>query len=141
LLKLLIATDGSENALRAVGHVAALARRGVAIHAVLCNVQPPVMSGEVGVVAPIEIAERSRTLAAAAAFAAASRVLAEAGVEATRHEASGDAAPEILAAALAHGCDAIVMGHRGLGKLATLVAGSVSSQVVRKSPVPVTLVK
>ena len=141
MLKLLIATDGSENALRAVRHVASLVRRGVAIHAVLCNVQPPVMSGEVGVVAPIEIAERSRTHAAAAAFAAASRLLAEAGVEVTRHEASGDAAPEILAAALAHGCDAIVMGHRGLGKLATLVAGSVSSQVVRKSPVPVTLVK
>lgn len=141
MLKLLIATDGSENALRAVRHVAALARRGVAVGAVLCNVQPPVMSGEVGVVAPIEIAERSRTLAAAAAFAAAAGVLREAGIEPVIHEADGDAARQIIAAAAQHGCDGIVMGHRGLSKIVALVAGSVSSQVVRRSPLPVTLVK
>ena len=141
MLKVLIATDGSDNAMRAVRHVAALANRGITIEAVLCNVQPPVMSGEVGVVAPIEVAERRRTLAAAAAFMSACAVLAEAGVAVHRHEATGDAAEEIIAAALEHRCDTIVMGRRGLGAIASLVGGSVSSQVMRRSPLPVTLVK
>lgn len=139
-LKLLVATDGSENALRAVRHVTDLARRGVAVHAVLCNVQLPVMSGEVGVIAPIEIAERQRTLAAGAAIASAARLLENAGVEVSTHEATGVAADEIVAAAEAHGCDGIVMGSRGHGALASLLLGSVSSQVARKAFVPVTLV-
>ncbi|MGZ5097339.1 MAG: universal stress protein [Usitatibacter sp.] len=140
MLKLLIATDGSENARRAVQHVVALARRGIAIEAVLCNVQPPVMSGEVGAIAPMEIAECRRTLAAAAAFAAATGPLEDAGVRVGVHEATGNAAEEIAAAADALKCDAIVMGRRGLGSLASLVMGSVSSQVVRRAGVPVTLV-
>lgn len=140
MLKLLIATDGSENARRAVQHVVALARRGIAIEAVLCNVQPPVMSGEVGAIAPMEIAERRRTLAAAAAFAAATGSLEDAGVRVVVHEATGNAAEEIAASADALKCDAIVMGRRGLGSLASLVMGSVSSQVVRRAGVPVTLV-
>ncbi|HET7731504.1 MAG TPA: universal stress protein [Usitatibacter sp.] len=141
MLKLLVATDGSDNAMRAVQHVAALARRGIAVHAVLCNVQPPVMSGEVGAVAPMEIAEARRTRAAEAAFAAGTAVLEAAGVEVTLHEAEGDAAREILSAAATHRCDGIVVGRRGMGAVASLVAGSVSSQVIRRSTLPVTLVK
>jgi nucleotide-binding universal stress UspA family protein len=140
MLRLLVATDGSEDAARAARHVADLARHGMAIEVVLCNVQPPVMSGEVGAVAPLEIAERRRTLAARAAFDSSRRILEDSGVTITEHEESGDAAHEILAAATALHCDLIVVGRRGLGKLASLVAGSVSSQVLRKSPLPVTLV-
>lgn len=141
MLKLLVATDGSENALRAVRHVADLARRGVAIQVVLFNAQPPVMAWEVGAIAPVEIAERRRTLAAAAAFAGARALLEPAGIAIVEHEAKGDPAHEIVTAAEAHDCDGIVMGRRGFGTLASLVLGSVSSQVARRSRIPVTLVK
>jgi nucleotide-binding universal stress UspA family protein len=141
MLKLLIATDGSDDALRAVRHVADLAAHRVTVEAVVCNVQTPVMAGEIGPVASVEIAERRRTLAATSAFAAALAVLREAGIHAVAHEATGDPAKEIVAAADAYACDGIVMGRRGLGRFASLVGSSVSSEVVRKAHVPVTLVK
>ena len=141
MLKLLVPTDGSENALRAARYVAELARHGLAVEVVLLNVQRPVMSGEVGQVAPIEIAEDKRALAAGAAVAAARAPLEAAKVPVTVHEAIGRAAEEIAAAAEALGCDGIVMGRRGLGAIASLVLGSVSGHVVRLAHVPVTLVK
>ncbi len=141
MLKLLVPVDGSSNALRAVEHVALLARRGVPVEAVLLNVQRPVMSGEVGAVAPIEIIEDQRALAAGAAVARARAVLDPAHVPAIVHEAIGNPAQEIAAAAKALGCDGIVMGRRGMGTLRRLLLGSVSAQVVRLAEVPVTLVK
>ena len=141
MLKLLVPTDGSENALRAVRHVADLAGRGVALEVVLLNVQRPVMSGEVGQVAPIEIAEDKRAAAAGSAIAKARALLDAAKLPVTVHEAIGAAAEEIARAADELGCDGIVMGHRGLGTLRSLVMGSVSEHVVRLAKVPVTLVK
>lgn len=141
MLKLLVPTDGSENALRAVRHVAALAGRSVPVQVALLNVQRPVMSGEVGAVAPIEIAEDQRAIAAGTAVGKARAALDAAGIPYTVHEAIGSAAEEIARAADALGCDGIVMGHRGLGTLASLVMGSVSEHVVRLARVPVTLVK
>lgn len=139
-LKLLIATDGSHNALRAVQYAAGLARRGVPLEVALLNVQPPVMSGEVGVVAPIEIAERKRTLAAGHVMEVAREALDAAGVAVTVHETEGDPAEEIARMASELACDGIVVGRRGLGALASLVLGSVSAHVVRLAKVPVTLV-
>lgn len=141
MLKLLVPTDGSDNALRAVRHVVALAERGVKAEVVLLNVQPPVMSGEVGQVAPIEIAEDKRAMAAGSAVAKARAALDAGGVPVTVHEAIGTAAKEIAAAAERYQCDGIVMGRRGLGTLASLLMGSVSEQVLRLARVPVTLVK
>lgn len=141
MLKLLIATDGSENSLRAVRHVAKLAGQGIAIEAILCNVQPPVLVGEVGAVAPIEIAKLKRTLAMAAAIDAARGPLEAANVRVSVQEMEGDAAEEIAGCANSLRCDGIVMGRRGLGALASLVLGSVSTKVLRLSQVPVTLVK
>lgn len=141
MLKLLVPTDGSENALRAVRYVAGLAVRGVPVEAVLLNVQRPVMSGEVGAVAPIEIAEDIRAAAAGTAVGKARAVLDAAKVPVAVHEAIGSAAEEIARAAETLGCDGIAMGHRGLGTLASLVMGSVSEHVVRLARVPVTLIK
>ena len=141
MLKLLVPTDGSENALRAASYVADLARRGVAIEVVLLNVQRPVMSGEVGQVAPIEIAEDKRALAAGSAVAKARTVLEARKIPVTVHEAIGNAAEETARAAEELGCDGIVLGHRGLGMLKSLVMGSVSEHVLRLAKVPVTLVK
>lgn len=141
MLKLLVAVDGSVNALRAVAHVRHLAARGVGVHVVLCNVQAPVMSGEVGLIAPMEVAELQRAEAAASTLSAAAGALGEAVAAHEAHTASGDPAEEIVRAAAAHRCDGIVMGWRGRGAAASLVLGSVSSRIVATAPVPVTLVQ
>jgi len=38
-------------------------------------------------------------------------------------------------------CDAIIMGTRGMGSLANLVIGSVTTKVIHLVEVPVTLIK
>ena len=91
MLRMLIATDGSDNAARAVRHVVELAERGVPVEAVLLNVQPPVLSGEVSNVAPIEIAERKRTVAAETATAAGRAPLEAAGIPVTVRDARSPA--------------------------------------------------
>ena len=53
----------------------------------------------------------------------------------------GSAATEIIAYAVEHDCDAIVMGTRGMSAIGSLVMGSVAQKVVHLAPVPVTLVK
>ena len=68
-------------------------------------------------------------------------MLEPANVPATMHEAIGNAAKEIDAAAEALRCDGIGMGHRSMGMLKSLVMGSVSEHMVRLASVPVTLVK
>jgi len=141
MLKLLIAVDGSENALRAVRHVIDLARRGVRIEAAVINVQPPVMSGEVGTIAPAKVTEEAHAVAAAKALGTAHALFGEAGVPVVLRTATGDPAEAIVAAASELGCDGIVMGRRGLGPLASLALGSVSSKVIRLAHLPVTLVR
>ena len=40
-----------------------------------------------------------------------------------------------------YGCDAVIMGARGMGSLRQALLGSVSQALVHDSPVPVTLVR
>ena len=64
-----------------------------------------------------------------------------AGRRVTLHVRVGTAASEIADCAAEQGCDAIVMGSRGLGAVGGLVLGSVAHKVAHLAPVPVTLVK
>jgi nucleotide-binding universal stress UspA family protein len=54
---------------------------------------------------------------------------------------TGRAANEIVTYATDHDIDAIVMGSHGRDGAARLLLGSVSETVVRRSPVPVTVVR
>ena len=53
----------------------------------------------------------------------------------------GDPADVIIAQAAALGADLIVMGSRGMGPIQGLLLGSVSEEVVRRAPCPVTVVR
>ena len=122
MMKLLVGVDGSDHAMRAVRYVGELGRRGLTLEAVLCHVRPPgATDGE-------------------AALASAQAALDGSGVKATPHHATGEPASELARVAEAWDCDAIVVGHRGLGRMAGALFGSVSSAVSRRAEVPVIVV-
>lgn len=58
-----------------------------------------------------------------------------------REIAIGSAATALIEVAERYGCDAIVMGARGMGALRSSLLGSVSQVVLHASKVPVTIVK
>ena len=73
-------------------------------------------------------------------------VLAEAlfdaaGVAYQREIGSGEPAPALIEMAERHGCDAIILGARGLGALRSALMGSVSQGILHASRLPVTVVK
>ena len=55
--------------------------------------------------------------------------------------AKGNIVEEILAETQARGCDLIVMGYHGRGKLGEAVVGSTTRRVLRRSKIPVLLVR
>ena len=57
------------------------------------------------------------------------------------HVCEGDPGEEILRVCRKAGCDVIIMGTRGLGRLKSLLLGSVSRDVLKGATVPVILVR
>jgi nucleotide-binding universal stress UspA family protein len=70
-------------------------------------------------------------------LASLSPPLAEAGLTVRRHPVRGRAADAILATAGAEGIDLIVTGSRGRGRIATMLLGSVASEVATHATCPV----
>jgi nucleotide-binding universal stress UspA family protein len=142
MLKILIATDGSDHAKRAIDAVAALARNGCALQAALVHVRElPVIYGEVPVM-NYEALEKVQIEHQNDLLGAAERHAAEAGLSlAPSRRALGFASEAIVREAQAYGADQIVMGTRGAGAMRSLFIGSVAQRVVHQATVPVTLVK
>jgi nucleotide-binding universal stress UspA family protein len=136
--KILIATDGSQPANEALEVAIDLAKEtGASLH--VLSVRPPRIAGRGGAGAPILEVEELHG-AEHIAHVAAERARA-AGVEATPHAAHGDVVECIATAATAIGAELLVVGSRGLSSLSGAVLGSVSHALVRRSPVPVTIVR
>jgi nucleotide-binding universal stress UspA family protein len=142
MLKVLIATDGSEHAMRAIDTVAGWARNGCAVQAALVHVREmPVIFGEVPVM-NYEVLEKAQVEHQNEVLQAAERHAREAGLAlAPSRRAVGFASEAILREALGFGADHIVMGTRGAGAVRSLFIGSVAQRVVHQALVPVTLVK
>lgn len=137
--RILVPSDGSEHALRAVRVVGELAKeRGseVVLLTVVAIPQALVMVAGIGEQIIDEYVEREGREALASAL----KVLEDAGVGAEVKIAVGAAGDEILREAQETGADVVVMGKRGLGGLKGLLIGSVSDRVAHGSTVPVLLV-
>jgi nucleotide-binding universal stress UspA family protein len=139
LERILIATDGSPPAQEAVRFGLELAREQNAVvvlaHVILgYEVVPAHAIGQNGV-RPRELTEADREPLEGAAAAAASS-----GVPATTELLIGDPADEIVAYADSIDADAIVLGRRGHGTIASAVLGSVSQGVLREARRPVVVV-
>lgn len=141
MLKILIPVDGSANALRAVSYVALLARNNASVHCELLHVSQAFGIHEHAWRSHAELSAISSE-EARQALAPAREALDAAAVPCAIHTAEGDVAQQIAGQATRLGCDAIVMGMRGMGMvLGPLALGSVSAKVLNASGLPVTLVK
>ena len=141
--KFLVPCDGSDNALRAVRYAAAKARSaGPAAQVDLLHVMAPYYAVSFDEPLAADDLDPRFPTAAAGALRGAADILRQAGVSHRLCCRWGQTeAREILAHAASHHCDAIIMGTRGRNPLATLVMGSVATQVVHATTIPVTLVK
>ena len=140
-MKILVCVDGSEPALDAVRHALYLHREGLQASFVLATVQEPTFVYEMILAPDAEVLERVTGAVGARALKGAEALLEAAGVPFEREIGTGDPALTLLDVAARHGCAAIVMGARGMGALRSALLGSVSHQVLRDSPLPVTIVK
>lgn len=139
--KVLVAIDGSAHSDAAVRWLASLKPAGLDAHCVLMNVQPPIMSGEIGAIVPASVAAEAHERSGNAALEPAADVLRDAGVAVTlARAADSNIATALLAHAAAQGCEAMVLGRRGRGALRTALFGSVSAGVVQHATLPVIVV-
>jgi nucleotide-binding universal stress UspA family protein len=140
MLHLLVAVDGSAHSDAAVGWAALVGGREALLRCTLLNVQKPILVGEVGVIAPVSVAQGERHRSAADILAHAAAQMRDRGIPYEVEERMDDAPTTIISRAEALGCDAIVIGRRGQGAVSAALLGSVSAEVVRRSDIPVVIV-
>lgn len=140
-MKLLLAVDGSAASLAAVRWALHLAGEGLRTGFVLVNVQEPASLYEVVTAHDAEVIERVRGAAGADLLREAEALLDAAGHPWESEVAGG--VPEHLIVDLAenYGCDAIVLGARGMGDAGARSLGSVAQAVADGSPMPVWIVR
>ncbi|HEX4944585.1 MAG TPA: universal stress protein [Usitatibacteraceae bacterium] len=142
MLRILVAVDGSESSDRAVAHL--LKKLGwykekIEVH--LLNVQAALPS-QVGLYAPAaEQLQGFHREQGEAALASARAILDGAKVGYVTHIGIGEPAHVIAHYAKEKSVDQIVMGARGLGSIAGLVMGSVTTKVLGLTDVPVLVIK
>ncbi|HYZ19006.1 MAG TPA: universal stress protein [Gaiellaceae bacterium] len=137
--RILVAVDGSQSAEAALDEAIALARDHGARLTLISVAAPPrlVLAGPY--LAPVPAESQLRQTAEEIVERAASLVPDDVAVSTVVR--TGPAAQAILERVEAAGHDLVVMGSRGLGGLGMLVLGSVSRDVLARSPVPVHLVR
>lgn len=138
MLKVLIPTDGSAHALLAAQHALLLVSKGLHARFVVANVQDPATLYEVVVAHDAEVLERVRQAAGTDLMSQVVATLRDGGQEVETEVATGDPARLLVEILEGHRCHAVIMAASGLGEASI---GSVASDMLELSPVPVTLVK
>lgn len=139
--KILLASDGSECALKAAGVAAALAQKFGA-HLTIVNVFEPYQSvGPYGEVIFGEMDNKFIAEMQGRAISQAGHVVDESDVPYQCREVIGHPAVQIVQMAEEEGCDLIVLGSRGLSGFKSFLLGSVSDHVTHHAHCPVLIVK
>jgi nucleotide-binding universal stress UspA family protein len=140
--KVLVAIDGSDNALRALDFAVDFARSGPATELHVLTVRAPVrVYGEIAVYATEGHMRDLASQQAQSALDTAAGRLASAELQFTLEQVEGPPGESIARRAAELGCKLIVMGTHGRGRVGSLLLGSVAQTVVHLATVPVTLVK
>lgn len=136
--RILLAVDGSEHALRAAKVAGDLARcmKSELRVVVVYNPIPPYL-GEPN----LQNAINARLNEAQAILQKAVVAVGDVPQEIHTELIEGDSAEAIIEVANTRKSDVIVMGSRGLGRLAGLLLGSTSQKVVSHAPCPVLIVR
>lgn len=141
MTNVLVPVDGSASATRAVRWVAQVLAGQPGARVQLVHVQPAIDAWEVRSHLGADDIARWHASAAKAILDPAAAILHEAGLAVATHAAVGDVASEVTGHVVRLGCDAIVMGTRGLGPVQSLLLGSTAMKVIHLAEVPVTLIK
>jgi nucleotide-binding universal stress UspA family protein len=139
--KILIPVDGSEYSERAVSSLIKQHQAAGQLDIHLLNVQIPVESGHARMFVGKDDLDAYYRDEGRKALDSAAKLLKQAGIPHTEHLAIGHVAETIVNFAQQHQFDQVVMGTHGRTGLTNLLLGSVASDVLRSSKVPVTLVK
>lgn len=137
--KILLAVDGSENALHAARKAAELARtmKSKELRIVTAYDVIPMYLGEPNMQLVIDNRKGVSEQVVNDTINAVGEVPSEIHVEILE----GDPAEAIIDVASTRKSDLIVMGSRGLGRLTGLLLGSTSQKVVAHAPCPVLIVR
>ena len=136
--KILLATDGSENAAQALKYAKYLAQcHNAQVFIVYVFPKVPDFLGEPGYSNALakNIARGEETIAGLV------HKLQDAGLEVKSEVLEGPPADAILRVADVRQCDLIVMGNRGHGQVSSLLVGSVSHKVIAHAKVPVLIAR
>jgi nucleotide-binding universal stress UspA family protein len=137
--QILLAVDGSEHSLHAARVAASLANamKSQIVRIVVAYDPIPVHLGD----PYMQEAINARLKEAEQIMQKAIRAVGAVSAEIRTELIEGDPAEAILEVTQTHNCDVIVMGSRGLGKLAGLLLVSTSQKVVSHAPCPVLIVR
>jgi nucleotide-binding universal stress UspA family protein len=125
---IVVGTDGSEHAERALDEAVAIALRdGAALHVVSAFPDPAVIREQITSSAKTDSVNLSEV--ADSVLTRAARRAAEKGVTVQTHARESDPATAIIEVADAQNADLIVVGSRGLSGIQRFLLGSVSSKV------------
>lgn len=141
MLKVLIPTDGSAEALCAVDHALQLVKQGLHARFVVANVQDPATLYEMVIAHDPVVLERIREVAGKDLMHSAISLLQASGQQVEQVVVTGDPARMLVDIVERFGCDTVIMGSHGAGGLGRVLQGSVALDMAQLSPVPVTLVK
>ena len=143
MLKILLAVDGSESALRATRELvqaAALYREPPQVELVAVHLPVPHVGGFSGVVVTHEMIERYYAEEGGKMLASSRQLLDAAGIKYTPHILVGQIAQTIVEHAQRSGCRMIYMGTRGMTALSGVLMGSIATKVLHLAHIPVVLV-
>jgi nucleotide-binding universal stress UspA family protein len=135
--RILVAFDNSAHAWRALEQAVELAKQRDAELTLMTVVQEPRVVASPYVV---PLVDTDQLVSEAEAELEKAAVSVPDGIPVKTVVRKGDSADEIIRRAEADADDVIVIGTRGHGDAASLVIGSVSHEVIRRSPVPVLVV-
>jgi nucleotide-binding universal stress UspA family protein len=141
-MKILVATDGSENALRAVRYAVDLtARLKEPSVLILANAHHDAGLRGASQFVGKDVVKSYLDDLSQSELAAAVALVRDAHVVHEVRMLRGPAAQVLCEAAATEGCDLIVLGSKGRTALKDLLIGSVAQQVASLAQMPVTLVK
>ena len=142
MLKILLAVDGSESAVRAARKLIETAgwyKEPPTVELVAVHLPVPLV-GFSDVVVSREMTERYYREEGETMLATARQLFDAAGIKYVSHILVGQIAQTLVEHAHKSGCQMIYMGTRGMTALSNMVMGSIATKVLHLADIPVVLV-